>query len=238
MKLLTWNIRQGGSKRRLPFIVEGLCKHSPDVMVLTEFRVGEKGEYIKSKLRENGYEHQFVAPVPANTNAVLIASSHHFEVLPSQTQIHGSMARWTEIRLPVFNLYLLGVHIPVGSISSHNKVEFWNAVIKYAQKYRDQRAIILGDLNTGLADDFEGAPFLCQNEMQQVLDNGWIDSWRNTHGGFRQYSWYSNKGNGFRIDHIFLSSILKPFLMESYFSHEERLQRVSDHSVLITELNI
>gem|GEM_PF-6500524 len=59
--------------------------------------------------------------------------------------------------------------------------------------------------------------FHCMEDMQYLFDGGWIDSWRYTHGSFTQYSWYSNKGNGFRIDHIFLSPILKPYLAEAYF---------------------
>ncbi|MED1511838.1 hypothetical protein [Bacillus proteolyticus] len=57
MKLLTWNIRQGGSVTRIPRIVEQLSKHSSDVLLLTEYWEGEKGEEIKRLLRENGYEY-------------------------------------------------------------------------------------------------------------------------------------------------------------------------------------
>ncbi|WP_257207785.1 hypothetical protein [Bacillus toyonensis] len=46
LKLLTWNIRQGGSVKRIPRIVEQLSKHSPDVLLLIEYWEGKRGKRL------------------------------------------------------------------------------------------------------------------------------------------------------------------------------------------------
>ncbi|WP_240519070.1 hypothetical protein [Bacillus cereus] len=42
MKILTWNIQQGGSEKRIPQIAEQLQKHAPDVLVVMEYWEGKK----------------------------------------------------------------------------------------------------------------------------------------------------------------------------------------------------
>jgi exonuclease III len=42
MKISSWNIRQGGSKQRLPKILSAILKHNPDVCVLSEYTEGKK----------------------------------------------------------------------------------------------------------------------------------------------------------------------------------------------------
>lgn len=236
MKLLTWNIRQGGALHRLEGIVHRLVNHSPDLIVLTEFWEGTKGEKIKGSLREAGYAYQFSSNPAEKQNGLLIASYHPLELLPSTYGGTEAVERWMEVYLPKFDLHILGLHIPVEGSSLHDKKAFWNEVKRFADEQKESRVVIMGDFNTGLHVDTEGAMFHCMEDMQYLLDVGWIDSWRYTHGSFTQYSWYSNKGNGFRIDHIFLSPVLKPYLAEAYFSHGERIQKLSDHSLLVAEL--
>lgn len=96
----------------------------------------------------------------------------------------------------------------------------------------------MGDYNTGLAEDTQGAPFVGPQYMQELVDLGWTDTWRYTHGSFSGYSWYSTKGNGFRIDHVFVAPALKGNILESYFSHQERLNGLSDHSILVVEIQM
>jgi exodeoxyribonuclease-3 len=238
LKILTWNIRQGGSKARLPQIIDTLTKHSADVIVLTEFWGGGKGECINSKLREAGYYYQVSSNPDEKVNGILIASKQQIERLPSPGKHQRIKERWLEVSLPRSGLYILGIHIPTKHSELHSKKEFWQEFKQYAHERLETKTIIIGDFNTGLEEDAEGAPLYCREDMQAVLDIGWIDCWRYTHGSFKQYTWYSNTGNGFRIDHALISPYLKERLLESYFSHSERLQKISDHSLLSVELNL
>lgn len=238
LKLLTWNIRQGGSVKRIPRIVEQLSKHSPDVLLLTEYWEGEKGEEIKRLLRENGYEYMLSSNGAIKQNSLLFASRYPFEVVPYFHKRNRNGQRWLEIRIPQYELHIIGVHIPTNNNDVQEKLEFWQELNTFAKEHCNSRVVIMGDYNTGLAEDTQGTPFIGPQYMQELVGLGWIDAWRYTHGSFSGYSWYSTKGNGFRIDHAFISPVLKGNILESYFSHQERLNGLSDHSILVVELQI
>ncbi|WP_257210978.1 endonuclease/exonuclease/phosphatase family protein [Bacillus wiedmannii] len=238
LKLLTWNIRQGGSVKRIPRIVEQLSKHSPDVLLLTEYWEGGKGEEIKRLLRETGYEYMISSNGDIKQNSLLFASRYPFEIVPSFYNKDRNGQRWLEIRIPQYELHITGVHIPTNNNDVQEKLQFWQEINAFAKEQGSFRTVIIGDYNTGLEEDTQGAPFIGPQYMQELVDLGWIDAWRHTHGSFSGYSWYSTKGNGFRIDHAFISPVLKGNILESYFSHQERLNSLSDHSILVVELNI
>ncbi|WP_404292613.1 endonuclease/exonuclease/phosphatase family protein [Cytobacillus kochii] len=237
MKILTWNINKGGSLQRINSIVQQINKHSADIVLLCEYWSGEKGEELKKQLRECGYEYVVTSNGEAKQNHLLFASRYPFEVLPSSYQREKNKERWLEIKLIQQDLHIVGIHIPTKK-DKQGKKDFWIEVNEFARKNVNNKAIILGDYNTGLPEDAGGAPFYGMEYMRNLLDLGWIDTWRYTHGNFNGYSWYSIKGNGFRIDHVFTSPILHEKILESYFSHQERISKISDHSVLIVELAI
>jgi len=53
-----------------------------------------------------------------------------------------------------------------------------------------------------------------------------------------KYSWIGKTGNGYRYDHCFVSNVLLPATKNSFYLHESRLRKLSDHSALITELSL
>jgi len=73
------------------------------------------------------------------------------------------------------------------------------------------------------------------------LHAGWIDTWRHVHGRASEYTWYSRRrgglsGNGYRLDHAFVTPTLLPFVRDCRYSHAEREAGLSDHSLLILEI--
>jgi exodeoxyribonuclease-3 len=65
---------------------------------------------------------------------------------------------------------------------------------------------------------------------------GFRDLWRHRYPDRREYSWFSTRNNGFRIDHAFLSRSWPLAPSTVRYSHEERIAGLSDHSPLILEL--
>jgi len=49
MKIVTWNIRHGGSKEKLPTIVDILLQQKADVLVITEFQI-KSAAYMQERL--------------------------------------------------------------------------------------------------------------------------------------------------------------------------------------------
>jgi exodeoxyribonuclease-3 len=74
--------------------------------------------------------------------------------------------------------------------------------------------------------------------MDKMAEIGFCDLWRRRNPELREYSWFSTRGNGFRIDHAFLSDALAACVGTIRYSQEERLAGISDHSPLILELGV
>ena len=54
----------------------------------------------------------------------------------------------------------------------------------------------------------------------------------------KEYSWYSNAGNGFRLDHFFVSKSIKDYVTKCYYNHNYRETKISDHSFMSLEITI
>ena len=95
----------------------------------------------------------------------------------------------------------------------------------------------IGDFNTCRAYlDEAGAIDATAHYMDTIEQIGFRDLWRHRYPDRREYSWFSTRNNGFRIDHAFLSHELAACAGSVRYSHEERIAGLSDHSPLLVEL--
>jgi exonuclease III len=100
-------------------------------------------------------------------------------------------------------------------------------------------ALAIGDFNTCRAYlDEVGAIDVTAHYMDAIEQIGFHDLWRRRYPDGREYSWFSTRGNGFRIDHAFLSQDLAARAGTIRYSHEDRIAGLSDHSPLILELAV
>ena len=98
---------------------------------------------------------------------------------------------------------------------------------------------IIGDFNTGRHYiDEKRKTFYCSEYFDRFKEASLIDSWRSRNQEIKEYSWYSSKGNGFRIDHVFSTPDLDKMLSDVHYSHVEREKGLSDHSALIVEFSL
>ena len=63
------------------------------------------------------------------------------------------------------------------------------------------------------------------------------DAWRLLYADASEFSWYSNYGKGFRIDHFLVSTNSKNVIRNCYYIHEAREKKYSDHSQMVLELD-
>jgi exonuclease III len=131
-------------------------------------------------------------------------------------------------------LRLCGIYMP----NLKAKVPYWEALIA-ALAAAEGNVLAIGDFNTcrpflDEAGTFDKTGYF----MDRVAAIGFCDLWRERNPELREYSWYSSRGNGFRIDHAFLSPALARRAGTVAYSHEERLAGLSDHSPLLLELNL
>lgn len=104
--------------KRIPRIVEQLSKHSQDVLLLTEYWEGEKGEEIKRLLRENGMNICFLV-------MALLSKIVYYSLLFILLRLfhlftkNRNGQRWLEIRITQYELHIIGVHIPINNNDIH-----------------------------------------------------------------------------------------------------------------------
>ncbi len=236
MKILTWNIKHGGTKSKLNNIINNLVGYNADLIVLTEYRE-EKGQVIKDRLGNQGWTHHVSSSPMEKTNGILFLSKVPIVQLVPNYTLPQPKQRWLEVYVKEQDFTVLGIHIP-GAGDKWGKEDFWKCVIQYAERKLSERVLIIGDFNTGLKIDAEGTPFKFKEYMERLIELGWTDSWRYFHLKRQEYTWYSSAQNGFRLDYAFLSPKLMSDFLSAYHSHEERVQKLSDHSSLVINLGL
>jgi len=75
-----------------------------------------------------------------------------------------------------------------------------------------------------------------RNIIENHKELGLRDAFR-TKNGYKDTSgsWFTNKGQGRRYDHIFSSENL--FVDDAFYDHEPRKEKLSDHSPIVAEVN-
>jgi exonuclease III len=245
MKLLCWNIRQGGGTR-IARIVEELAAHDADLIALTEYRTAP-GKELRAKLRERGWPHVETTESTGNENGIAVFSRTLLHRMLPSPAAPDHQARWLDVDLPQHGFGLAVLHIPAaGSGKSHplniSKVRYWETVLQVAESRLHQHFLLIGDWNTGAhRADEKGKTFVCAEHFLKLSTLGWTDMWRHHNPGTTEWTWYSTlkggaRGNGFRLDHCFASPGLRPRLTSCRYSHAERDAGISDHSIVIMEL--
>jgi hypothetical protein len=70
--------------------------------------------------------------------------------------------------------------------------------------------------------------------MDAIEQIGFRDLWRHRYPDRREYSWFSTRNNGFRIDHAFLSPELAACAGTVHYSHEADAAVDKDRRQLIS----
>jgi exonuclease III len=231
MRLLAWNIRQGGGSR-LPQIADALSRHEADVLVLSEYRGGEAAVRLLAALATLGYRCATPLAPPPGRSGVLIAARCAFR---DHGEVDGGLPepyRMVGAEFPAFRL--VGIYMP----NLLAKMPYWETLIATLGE-TGGRALAVGDFNTCRPYlDETGAIDRTAHYMDKMAEIGFCDLWRRRNPELREYSWFSTRGNGFRIDHAFLSDALVAHTGAIRYSQAERLAGISDHSPLILDLGV
>ena len=237
MRLLSWNIRQGAPTRG-ERVAESLLAHDPSLVVLTEFHP-TRSRPIAEALARGGLGHQ-AASAAGYGLEVFIASTKPLDGPRSLVGQQPAIGGYTEVYLDGEALIVAGVYVPViSAVSLTEKRRFWAMLHEAATRHAKASYVVLGDWNTGdvpLDKEDAGSPFSCTPENRRMKELGYTEEWRALHSDRREFTWISNRGNGFRIDHAFLSPPARERLVDARYSHDERLSKISDHSIMIVDL--
>lgn len=237
MRILTWNLQHGGGSR-IHRIVEALESKQADVIVLSEFRHHWGSLTLRARLNDMGYAMQAAPQAEPRLNTVLIAARQEFEAVtfPGQMvdEVMGDFSASVVLAKMASGINVLGCYFP----NNERKRPVFDFLLNLPGEYLNQRTLLIGDFNTGRHyEDETGATFLCVDHFEALLAQGWMDAWRSRNPESREFSWYSRGyQNGFRLDHALASPSLDARIKVVSYSHQERLDGISDHSMMIVDL--
>ena len=224
MKLLALNIRQGGGTR-IDSICSYLIAQDCDALVISEFRRNTPGDQLIEALRQAGFSHVHHNNTDSKQNTVMLATKQASNLL----KIDGCSNEWSLIGISWAGLQLVGTYFPQRKDKA--------GVFITLETIASSDLLAIGDFNTGSnVLDSEGAKFHCADQFVNLANTTLADLWR-THNGelAKEYSWYSNAGNGFRIDHALAGVKATSRCVKSYYDHSTR-DTLTDHSALIVEI--
>lgn len=236
MKIITWNIQHGGGKRISSILKVLELNSGCDVFILTEFRTNGNGHKIQDTLNSLGFRYSVYQETDSNKNKVFIASKIEFssnyfpQLMEHEHRIIEVLFKETSIGVGKLKIY--GCYFP----QKDEKKHLFELLI-HKIRTTECDVMVLGDLNTGKHKiDELGETFYQSDYMDDFEDFRMTDAFRHLHGDKREFSWFSSYGNGFRIDHIFVSSGLKKHIKDCYYTHSHREDKFSDHSMMTLEL--
>lgn len=240
MRLLSWNIQSGGGAR-IPRIVEEISAYDPDVIAVTEFRAG-LGVALYAAMKEIGLPDVETTNPTGNRDGIAVFSRTPMRRKPSPVP-----DCWLHIDLPehgfgVGVLRIMAAGSSAKAPATIAKTRFWDSVLQAAEHRLREPIMLVGDWNTGAHRlDEVGKTFICSEHFAELSAMGWTDLWRHHNPGVTEYTWHSKfKGgarrNGFRVDHAFATPSLLSRISACRYSHGERDAGVSDHSMVIVEV--
>lgn len=261
--VMTFNVMQGGGDR-IPRILGQIAQSNATIVGLTEIRRNNLDAWIDG-LTRLGYTHiEHSCPEGAGhdkTHSVLIASRVPLDRV--ELEAVEDPARWVAVYAPNLDVDVLCVHIPGtpddkirpgthSLLGVERKRMMWEAVMRYVRPRKDKRLILMGDFNTGRNDidrTPDGTAYKCAEFIDQLDALGLFDTFRTLHPTKREYTWFSKSSrgrrrdlNGFRLDHIFVSTALSyGIVAASHIHHVRGLVAeggLSDHAIVIAELDL
>lgn len=230
MIISTWNLKHGGGKR-IKEIVRVLSENSEtDIFVLTEYRNNSNKAFIKSELNKLGYTYQFNPNSEPKLNSVLVASKTEFNA-----EIFDTLNEHKQRVIKIFNqdFSIYGCYFPLQNL----KIKVFEFLLNQINENKTENIIIVGDFNTGKHFiDEKGKTFYCSEYLDKLEQSKMVDAWRLINGNKKEFSWYSNAGNGFRLDHFFIKSNLTNRIKNCEYIHKYREGKISDHSMMRIEI--
>ena len=258
MRLISWNIWQGGGKR-LSAQVEVITSRQPDFVALQEIKAKTAPLFIQ-QLKAIGLENiiestSLAQLLPGSRNyGVLIASRYPLEILTSLPLPLPERVASVIAKTPFGQLEIHTTYIPVMS-KGMVKFETVDGVYQRLKPPCLHPRLLCGDFNSPRLEKADGevitfgqvlrkdGTFRVQNQIQDsserkllqgLVEFGMRDAFRDFHGYEREdHSWvFQAKGLrvGFRLDHIMASAEIK--ILNCHYLHQWREAKLSDHSAM------
>ena len=228
IKILSWNVNglRAVAKKDFTKIIEGL---DPDILLLQETKL-QKDQRTDEMIHMLDYKSFWSYSIVKKGYSGVVAYSKQepqkvtTSFLRPEFDNEGRL-----IQLDYKDFILFNIYFPNGQMSDDRlkyKLDFYDWFLTYANKLKDQgkSLIITGDFNTAHNEidlknpkpNSKRSGFLRMERdvLDQMVDMGYVDTFRHFHPDKVKYSWWSyrfsaRKNNaGWRIDYFFVTKDL------------------------------
>ncbi len=250
MKIVSWNVNGLRAVCKKGFI-DWFNKARADVVCLQEVKLQE-GQIPEEVLKIRGYYMYFSYAKKKGYSGVAVFTKDK----PLKVTDKSGLRRFDEegrmLRLDYKDFILIDFYIPHGGRGKENlpyKLETYKHLLKYLDKIKDKKVVIIGDFNIAHDDIDLARPKQNRNnimfteeerkQIDKVIGLDFIDSFRKFHKGGGHYTWWPYFANarerdlGWRIDYAFVSKKLSPKLKKAFILKESG---GSDHCPVGIEL--
>ena len=263
MRIATWNINS--IRLRIDTVVNFIKKNNVDVICLQETKT-EDSSFPINEFSKNGLIYSNIRG-QKSYNGVAILSRLPFIEKKNLKLCDNNDARHASVKFEN-KIILHNFYVPAGGdepdVEKNDKFAHKLDFIKEAKHWfranrkKSDRLVLVGDLNIApLESDVWSHKQLLKvvshtpvevlniTQLQEELD--WIDTTRHVHPEPEKlFSWWSYRARdwsasdrGRRLDHIWVTSPLKPFITNSSILREARgWEKPSDHVPVTTELQL
>jgi len=265
MILATWNVNS--IRARLDRLLAFLARTRPDVVCLQEVKVAEE-EFPHDALNAAGYLATVWGQRTYNGVAILARPVPVTGAAPASPFVDVARGfgdgRDDEARLlaaTVGGVRVVSAYIPngktVGSDKWRYKLEWLSRLGAWlpGEARADRPFVVMGDFNIAPEDRDVARPeewqntVLCHPDGRRALDaavgSGLVDAVRLHDVGPGPFTWWDyrmlgfQKGNGLRIDHMFMTPVLARRCHKTWVDREERKGKLpSDHAPVVAELDL
>ena len=254
MLIASWNVNS--LRVRLQHLLDWLAKAQPDVVCLQELKM-ETDKFPFDEIGEAGYEAAVVGQKTYNGVAVLSR-------LPIEEVVEGFPGDEGQARLieaVIEGVHVLSAYCPNGERPGSEKFQYKQRFFKSLREHFDALGpnttpvAICGDFNIApeardVWDPVKAAK-VCGFHPDEVKWLGEFTAW-GFHDSLRQFdqkggqfSWWDyrtdgwRKGEGMRIDQIWVSHALKDSVKKAWIDCEPRgWDKPSDHTPVLCELDV
>ncbi len=262
MRIVSWNINS--LRLRLPLVQQLVDTVAPDIICLQETKVQDK-DFPAEALEAMGYPHHYFTG-EKSYNGVAILS--RLPLVPVEVLKLAGMpdCRHIAARLPCGTV-LHNFYVPAGGDAPDVtinpkfafKLDFVDAMHDWFQVHHtaEDKLILVGDLNIAplehdvwshkqLLKIVSHTPVEVEKLLRLQRGLGWVDVHRHfVPASEKLYSWWSYRNRdwktsnrGRRLDHIWVTPMLKPLLAQAVILKEARdWQQPSDHVPIMVEFS-
>jgi exodeoxyribonuclease-3 len=219
-----------------------------DFVVVTEVGAGPGGHALIDALNEHGYPSVLAPqPVAPDYRTVLASRVPGLTPIPNGVDVRPHRGPSAVADLAGHRVGLLGLYVPSrGPRQRRNQAKraFQDAVTKALPGFLAEftgPVIVAGDLNVVEPGHVPRLPVFGDWEYgfyRSFPDAGMTDAYRAIHPHVWDYSWFGRSGNGYRIDHIFVTTRHAAQIRACGYLNAPRRQGLSDHAAMTMSLTL